>query len=75
MEEKVAPSRDLSKTEMEIIEERMHERSNRLQQKCSEFGLDVLRNDSLHRPNSWEFLVNKKHHIIWYVYINRFFFK
>jgi chondroitin 4-sulfotransferase 11 len=22
-------------------------------------------NDSLHKPNSWEFLINKKHHLVW----------
>ncbi|XP_031617869.1 carbohydrate sulfotransferase 11 [Contarinia nasturtii] len=58
-------SRSLSQKEMEMIEERMRQRTVRLAQKCTEFGLDIRRNDSLHRPNSWEFLVNKRYHLVW----------
>lgn len=58
-------SRSLSQKEMEMIEERMRQRTERLAQKCSEFGLDIRRNDSLHKPNSWEFLVNKRYHLVW----------
>lgn len=58
-------SRSLSQKEMEMIEERMRQRTERLAQKCSEFGLDIRRNDSLHKPNSWEFLVSKRYHLVW----------
>lgn len=58
-------SRSLSPTEMDIIEHRMQMRNDRLAQKCHEYGLDERRNDSLHRPNAWEYLVNKKHHVVW----------
>lgn len=50
---------------MDAIAERMHLRNERLAEKCSEYGLNVRRNDSLHRPNPWEFLVNKRFHLIW----------
>lgn len=43
----------------------MRQRTERLAQKCSEFGLDIRRNDSLHKPNSWEFLVSKRYHLVW----------
>jgi len=55
----------LSPTEMEKIEERMYMRSQHLNEKCSYYGLDVHGNDSLHKPNAWEFLINKQHHLIW----------
>lgn len=58
-------SRSLSPAEMEAIAERMHSRNERLAEKCNEYGLNVRRNDSLHRPNPWEFLVNKRFHLIW----------
>lgn len=32
---------------------------------CKLLGLDRPGNDSLHRPNAWEFLVDNKHHLIW----------
>jgi len=57
--------RALSQSEMEMIEARMAQRNERLAEKCSEYGLDVHGNDSLHQPNPWEFLVNTKYHIIW----------
>lgn len=50
---------------MKEIAERMHFRNGRLAEKCNEYGLNVRRNDSLHRPNPWEFLVNKRFHLIW----------
>lgn len=58
-------SRSLSPKEMEMIEDRMRQRTERLAQKCTEFGLDIRKNDSLHRPNSWEFLVSKRYHLVW----------
>lgn len=55
----------LSFNEINNIENRMKKRTKRLAHKCSEFGLDVRENDPLHKPNSWEFLVNRKYHLIW----------
>lgn len=43
----------------------MRQRTERLAQKCTDFGLDIRKNDSLHKPNSWEFLVNKRYHLVW----------
>lgn len=57
--------RTLSPKEMEMIEERMQQRSERLTQKCNEFGLDIRHDDSLHKPNPWEFLVSRKYHLVW----------
>ncbi|XP_073843238.1 carbohydrate sulfotransferase 11 isoform X1 [Musca autumnalis] len=55
----------LSESDMLKVERRMERRRKFLAEKCSELGLDVVGNDSWHKPNPWEFLVNKKHHIIW----------
>lgn len=50
---------------MESIAQRMNERNYLLANKCKIFGLSEHRDDQLHKPNSWEFLVNRKFHIIW----------
>ncbi|XP_033238272.1 carbohydrate sulfotransferase 11 isoform X1 [Drosophila pseudoobscura] len=55
----------LTPQEMLQVEQRMDQRRERLKDKCSAYGLDVLGHDSWHTPNTWEFLVNKKYHIIW----------
>ncbi|XP_078040200.1 carbohydrate sulfotransferase 11 [Augochlora pura] len=46
-------------------ERRLANRRKFLTEKCAEEGLDRPGNDSLHRPNAWEFLVNKEYHLIW----------
>lgn len=43
----------------------MEHRSQYLNKKCYEFGLSKSGKDSLHKPNTWEFLINKEHHLIW----------
>lgn len=43
----------------------MEKRKLHLLQKCRDNGLNIVGNDSLHKPNAWEYLVNKKYHIIW----------
>lgn len=48
-----------------MMESRMAWRRRTLKESCSRFGLDIPGNDSLHRPNPWEFLINKKYHLIW----------
>lgn len=58
-------SKTMSKSEIEAIEQRMQQRIEHLNSKCTELGLDIVRNDSLHKPNPWEFLVNRRHHLIW----------
>jgi len=50
---------------MSEVETRMVQRRQRLKQTCKMLGLDVPGNDSLHRPNPWEFLVNRPHHLVW----------
>lgn len=32
---------------------------------CRLLGLDKPGNDTLHRPNPWEFLVDNKHRLVW----------
>lgn len=44
---------------------RMEKRRKHLKKACRNFGLDIPANDTLHRPNSWEFLVNKEHRLVW----------
>ncbi|KAI4478917.1 hypothetical protein M0802_014467 [Mischocyttarus mexicanus] len=46
-------------------EARLIERRKFLAEKCAEEGLDRPGNDSLHKPNAWEFLVNREYHLIW----------
>lgn len=59
-EERLIEQDKLTDTEV-----RMTERRKYLAERCQEEGLDRLGNDSLHRPNAWEFLVNREHHLIW----------
>lgn len=49
----------------QLMEARMAFRRRTLKEGCSRYGLDIPGNDSLHRPNPWEFLINKQYHIIW----------
>lgn len=60
-----AIDRPLSASEMQRIGDRMDARLAHLDDRCHAFGLHRRANDSLHRPNAWEFLVNRPHHLIW----------
>ncbi|XP_037905578.1 carbohydrate sulfotransferase 11 isoform X3 [Hermetia illucens] len=57
--------RTMPPSKLELVEQRMKARQKLLAQKCSQLGLDIPGNDSIHKPNSWEFLVNHKYHLIW----------
>ncbi|XP_012274324.1 carbohydrate sulfotransferase 11 [Orussus abietinus] len=59
-EERIMEQNTMAETELRLAERRQY-----LVQKCSEEGLDRPGNDSLHRPNAWEFLANREHHLIW----------
>lgn len=48
-----------------LVQKRLEERRRFMKIACKNFGLDVVGNDSLHKPNPWEFLVNKKYHLVW----------
>lgn len=50
---------------MAEVELRMDERRRHLQDTCHRLGLDIPGNDSFHRPNPWEFLVNRPFKIVW----------
>lgn len=50
---------------MTVIAERLDKRRQHLRKMCKNMGLDVLGNDTLHKPNPWEFLVDRKHHLVW----------
>lgn len=56
---------DLRTAFLHFRRSKMQGRSSHLQEKCSFYGLDTHGNDTLHRPNPWEFLINKKHHLVW----------
>ncbi|XP_070499217.1 carbohydrate sulfotransferase 11 [Chironomus tepperi] len=58
-------SKPLTQNECENIESRMMLRNLHLIERCAFFGLDQRGNDSLHKPNSWEFLISKKYHLVW----------
>ncbi|XP_039277891.1 carbohydrate sulfotransferase 11-like [Nilaparvata lugens] len=44
---------------------RMAARRTHLHAACTRLGLLLPANDTLHRPNPWEFFINRKHHLIW----------
>lgn len=52
-------------TNLSVVNTRMQLRRQYLLNTCRELGLDIIGNDTLHRPNPWEFLVSKKHHLVW----------
>lgn len=47
------------------MEARMAYRKVKLNESCKKHGIDRAGNDSMHRPNPWEFLINKKYHLVW----------
>lgn len=57
--------RTLSKGEIEMVEQRMKKRRKLLTEKCSDNRLDVPGNEFFPKANPWEFLVNRKYHLIW----------
>lgn len=59
-EEKILEQITAAETEQRLIARRKF-----LAERCAEEGLDRPGNDSLHRPNAWEFLVNREYHLIW----------
>ncbi|XP_045468996.1 carbohydrate sulfotransferase 11-like [Harmonia axyridis] len=48
-----------------VVIARLKNRQKHLYETCRALGLDKIGNDSLHRPNAWEFLVNDEHHLVW----------
>ncbi|CAL4172264.1 unnamed protein product, partial [Meganyctiphanes norvegica] len=46
-----------------MIEERMQKRKAHVKQVCHKYGLD--RPSDLYQPNAWEFLISKKHNLVW----------
>ncbi|XP_063242601.1 carbohydrate sulfotransferase 11 [Bacillus rossius redtenbacheri] len=50
---------------MAAADARMASRRGRLREACSLLGLDAAGNDSLHRPNPWEFLISRPHRLVW----------
>ncbi|CAD6228175.1 GSCOCG00006390001-RA-CDS [Cotesia congregata] len=59
-EEKLLEMSTMAETEQRLIERR-----KLLTKRCSESGLDRPGNDSIHKPNAWEFFVNRDYHLIW----------
>ncbi|XP_017784239.1 PREDICTED: carbohydrate sulfotransferase 11-like isoform X2 [Nicrophorus vespilloides] len=54
-----------SEKNMSLVEERLHQRKIFLKNTCAQLALNKVGNDTLHRPNPWEFLINKKHRLVW----------
>ncbi|KAJ8944955.1 hypothetical protein NQ318_013103 [Aromia moschata] len=50
---------------MTLIARRLERRRKHMKRTCRILGLDRHGNDTLHRPNPWEFLVDTKHHLVW----------
>lgn len=55
----------LDEVNMTAVGERMDQRKTHLTQACHRLGLDVPANDSWHRPNAWEFLINRQYKLVW----------
>jgi chondroitin 4-sulfotransferase 11 len=43
----------------------MESRVSHLKDVCHQLKLDQVGNDSLHKPDPWEYLINKEHHLVW----------
>ncbi|KAJ8925890.1 hypothetical protein NQ315_009742 [Exocentrus adspersus] len=50
---------------MTAVAKRLEMRRKHLKRMCRILGLDRPGNDTLHRPNPWEFLVDNKHRLVW----------
>lgn len=50
---------------MSLVLKRLEWRRKHLKSACHMLGLDKPSNDSLHNPNPWEYLVDKRHHLVW----------
>ncbi|XP_019881593.2 carbohydrate sulfotransferase 11 [Aethina tumida] len=50
---------------MTMVGQRLERRRKHMKKYCKLLGLDRPGNDTLHRPNPWEFLVDNKHHLVW----------
>ncbi|GJQ80792.1 hypothetical protein Trydic_g9383 [Trypoxylus dichotomus] len=50
---------------MTAIGNRLERRKQFLKRACKNLGLNLHGNDTLHKPNPWEFLVNTKYRLIW----------
>lgn len=58
------PQSKMSKN-MTAVANRLEKRKQFLKRACKNLGLDIPGNDTLHKPNPWEFLVSQKYHLIW----------
>ncbi|KAJ3648625.1 hypothetical protein Zmor_020417 [Zophobas morio] len=47
------------------VEKRLERRRLHLRKACKYLGLNVPGNDSLHKPDPWEFLIDVKHRLVW----------
>lgn len=50
---------------MSMVYKRLEQRRRHLKKACHVLGLDKIANDTLHKPNPWEYLVDQKHHLVW----------
>lgn len=48
-----------------VVVKRLEARRRHLKKACHTLGLDKKGNDTLHKPNPWEYLVDLKHHLVW----------
>ncbi|XP_060516826.1 carbohydrate sulfotransferase 11-like isoform X2 [Cylas formicarius] len=48
-----------------LVAKRLEMRRKHLKKVCKILGLDKPANDTLHKPNAWEFLINVKHRLVW----------
>ncbi|CAH2002317.1 unnamed protein product [Acanthoscelides obtectus] len=60
IEDKVFLNRDMNE-----VKQRLDQRRRHMKRTCKLLGLDKPGNDTLHRPNPWEFLVDTKNKLVW----------
>ncbi|XP_058457813.1 carbohydrate sulfotransferase 11 [Malaya genurostris] len=49
--------------DLEYMKHRMANRVSRLQEKCTEYGLNVPKQN--YKPKAWEYLINREYHLVW----------
>ncbi|XP_076268359.1 carbohydrate sulfotransferase 11-like isoform X1 [Rhynchophorus ferrugineus] len=64
-EDRILTPHVLKNKNMSMVVRRLDFRRRYLKKTCNVLGLDRPGNDSLHKPNPWEYLVNDKHHLVW----------
>ena len=47
------------------VEQSMASRIEIMKKACHFHGLDLIANESVHKPYPWEYLINEEHGLVW----------